>query len=66
MSLIRQIVQEALASNYLTIEAEEQLRQLLRTKYEKEDLNAFLNLQHAAMEGRVSQESRMLRQQVTA
>ncbi|MGB7440065.1 MAG: hypothetical protein WA919_03280 [Coleofasciculaceae cyanobacterium] len=66
MILIRQIVQEALNNNYLTVEAEEQLRQLLKRKYEKEDLNAFVNLQHAAMEGRVSQESRMLRQQVTA
>lgn len=66
MSLIRQIVQEALASNYLTIEAEEQLRQLLRSKYEKEDLNAFMKLQFAAMEGCVSQKSRMLRPQVTA
>jgi len=64
MSLIRQIVQEALANNYLTIEAEEQLRQLLKNKYAKEDLNAFMNLQHAAMEGRVNQESRMLSQQL--
>ncbi|NES25842.1 MAG: hypothetical protein F6K41_44885 [Symploca sp. SIO3E6] len=64
MILIRQIVQEALANNYLTIEAEEQLRQLLKSKYAKEDLNAFMNLQHAAMEGRISQESRILHQQV--
>ncbi|NEQ67560.1 MAG: hypothetical protein F6J86_11255 [Symploca sp. SIO1B1] len=64
MSLIYQIVQEALANNYLTIEAEEQLRQLLKSKYTKEDLKAFMNLQYAAMEGRVSQESRMLSQQV--
>ncbi|NES18392.1 MAG: hypothetical protein F6K41_05545 [Symploca sp. SIO3E6] len=64
MSLIHQIVQEALANKYLTIEAEEQLRQLLKSKYTKEDLKAFMNLQHAAMEGRVSQESRMLNQQV--
>jgi len=64
MSLIYQIVQEALANNYLTIEAEEQLRQLLKSKYTKEDLKAFMNLQYAAMEGRVRQESRMLSQQV--
>jgi hypothetical protein len=65
MILIREIVQQALAHSYLTVEAEEQLRQLLRTKYEKEDLNAFMNLQYAAMEGRVRQESRTLRKQVT-
>ncbi len=65
MILIREIVQQALAHSYLTVEAEEQLRRLLRTKYEKEDLNAFINLQHAAMEGRVRQESRTLRKQVT-
>ena len=64
MILIRQIVQEALANNYLTIEAEEQLRQLLKSKYAQEDMNAFMNLQHAAMEGHISQESRMLHQQV--
>ena len=66
MILIREIVQQALANSYLTIEAKEQLRQLLRTKYEKEDLNAFMNLQHAAMEGRVRQESLMLHKQLTS
>ena len=65
MILIREIVQQALAKSYLTVEAEEQLRRLLRTKYETEDLNAFMNLQHAAMEGRVRQEARMLHKQVT-
>ena len=58
MILIREIVQQAIATSYLTFEAEEQLRQLLQTKYEKEDLNAFMKLQQAAMEGRVRQESR--------
>jgi flagellar biosynthesis protein FliP len=58
MILIREIVQQAISNSYLTVEAEEQLRRLLRTKYEKEDLNAFMKLQQAAMEGRVAQESR--------
>lgn len=58
MSLIRNIVQEALATGYLTIEAEEQLRQMLATKYDQEDFNAFMTLQQAAMAGRVKQESR--------
>lgn len=60
MMLIRDIVQKALATNYLTVEAEEQLRLLLRTKYEIEDLKAFMQLQQAAMEGHVRQESRLL------
>lgn len=60
MSLIREIVQQALTSGYLTVEAEEQLRQLLLTKYDWEDFKAFITLQHEAMEGRVRQESREL------
>ena len=58
MLLIRDLVQQALASGYLTIEAENQLRKLLRNKYDMEDLNAFLILQQAAMSGSVKQESR--------
>ncbi|MBW4649201.1 MAG: hypothetical protein KME06_10905 [Kastovskya adunca ATA6-11-RM4] len=58
MNLIREIVQQAIASGYLTAEAEEQLRQLLRTKYDFEDFQAFILLQREAMEGRVKQESR--------
>ena len=58
MLLIREIVQHALATGYLTIEAENQLRQLLRTKYDANDLNAFMLLQQAAMSGSIRQESR--------
>ncbi len=58
MILIRDLVQQAIASSYLTLEAEEQLRSLLQTKYETEDLKAFLKLQIAVMEGLVRQESR--------
>jgi flagellar biosynthesis protein FliP len=59
MILIRDLVQKALADSYLTIEAEEELRQLLLTKYSQEDLKAFLKLQQAAMDGYVKQESRV-------
>ncbi len=59
MILIRDLVQQALASSYLSVEAEEQLRRLLQTKYEKEDLKAFMKLQLAVMEGLVRQESRL-------
>ena len=58
MILIREVVQQVLNTGYLSIEAENQLRQLLSTKYDMEDLNAFLSLQQAASEGRVKQESR--------
>jgi hypothetical protein len=60
MILIREIVQQALAQNYLTVEAEEQLRRLLRSKYDSEDLKAFVQLQVAAMEGHIRLESRKL------
>lgn len=58
MTLIRDVAQKALRTGYLTIEAEEQLRQLLTTRYDLEDLNAFMALQEAAMIGQVQQESR--------
>lgn len=58
MTRIRDVVQKALASGYLTVEAENELRQLLTTRYELEDFNAFMVLQEAAMTGKVKQESR--------
>jgi hypothetical protein len=67
MLLIRDVVQQTLSIGYLSVEAEERLRQLLRTKYDKDDLNAFMMLQKAAMDGFVKQESFELRccQQLT-
>lgn len=62
MSLIGKIVQTSLTTGYLTIEAEEQLRELLQNKYDFEDFKAFITLQREAMEGRVKQESRELLQ----
>jgi hypothetical protein len=63
MVLIRDLSQQALAIGYLTIEAENQLRRMLTTtKYDLEDLNAFMTLQLAAMSGLVKQESRELRE----
>jgi hypothetical protein len=56
--LIREIVQQALKTRYLTREAEDQLRWLLRSKYDSQDLRAFMKLQNAVMEGQVQQESR--------
>ncbi|HBB33252.1 MAG TPA: hypothetical protein DDZ80_05940 [Cyanobacteria bacterium UBA8803] len=58
MALIRNIVQQALTNGCLSVEAEEQLRRLLRTKYDSEDLKAFLKLQSSVMDGCILQESR--------
>lgn len=58
MVFIRDIVQQALKTGDLSLEAENQLRQLLRGKYGWEDLYAFTALQRAAMAGCVRQESR--------
>lgn len=60
MKLIREIVEQAIRTGYLTLEAEEKLRSMLKKKYELEDLEAFVNLQQAAMVGVVKQESREL------
>ncbi len=63
MKVISQIVQHALVTGYLTVEAEERLRLLLQqTQYDLEDFQAFMALQKEAMKGRVKQESRELRQ----
>jgi hypothetical protein len=58
--LIREVVHQALSTGLLTIEAENQLRRLLATKYDREDFRAFMTLQNAAMSGSVKQESRLL------
>ncbi|MEC4984225.1 MAG: hypothetical protein SAJ37_18345 [Oscillatoria sp. PMC 1068.18] len=61
MILIRELVKQVLATGYLSRETEEQLIQLLqRTKYGREDLDAFMCLQEAAIAGQVQQESRQL------
>ena len=60
MVQIREVVQQALKTGYLTLEAEADLRKLLATKYDLEDLNAFMNLQQAAMGGYVRLASREL------
>lgn len=58
MIRIRDLAQQALQTGYLTMAAEEQLRQLLSRRYGLEDFNAFMLLQQAAMQGQVKQESR--------
>lgn len=60
MKLIREVAKKAIETGYLSIEAEDRLRQMLRSKYDREDFEAFVHLQKAAMDGRVKQESREL------
>lgn len=60
MSTISEIVQKVLKNGYLSIEAEEQLRQLFTVRYNLEDIEALTRLQKAATSGRVKQESRNL------
>lgn len=60
MGKITEIAKQALNTGYLTIEAEEKLRSMLRNKYELGDLEAFIDLQQATMIGMVRQESREL------
>ncbi len=58
---IRDVVQQAFNTGWLTVEAEDQLRTLLSRKYGQDDLHAFMSLQTAAMTGMVRQESRLPR-----
>jgi hypothetical protein len=58
MTLIRDLVRQVMMTGFLSVATEEHLRQLLRTKYDLEDLNAFMSLQEAAMAGLIRQESR--------
>ena len=60
MGMISKIAEQALNTGYLTVEAEEKLKLMLRNKYELEDLEAFIDLQQATMLGIVKQESREL------
>lgn len=60
MSMISEVVDKALKTGYLSIQAEDDLRRLLSTKYDQKDFSAFMQLQRAAMAGLVKQESRSL------
>lgn len=65
MGVIRELVKKTLDAGYLTLETEKQLRKLLQTtKYGREDFEAFIQLQNAAIDGLVTQESRELWQAI--
>ncbi|MBW4684996.1 MAG: hypothetical protein KME40_07810 [Komarekiella atlantica HA4396-MV6] len=58
MVLIKEIVQKALTTGYLSVLAEDQMRVLIQTNYDSEDLDAWIILQRAVVAGDVKQESR--------
>jgi hypothetical protein len=60
MPTIREIVYQVLQSGYLTVEIEEQLRQMFAVRYDLDDIEALTRLQQAATLGRVKQQSRDL------
>ena len=63
MGVINELVKKTIRAGYLTLETENQLRKLLQTtKYGREDFEAFVELQNAAIDGLVKQESRELLQ----
>jgi hypothetical protein len=65
MGRIRELVGQAMEAGYLSLAAEEQLRALLQTRNEPEEITAFMRLQQAAMAGRVKQESRELTERLS-
>jgi len=60
MSMISEIVEQVIQSGYLTLETEEELKQLFAGRYDIEDIDALIQLQQAAKSGQVKQESREL------
>ncbi|MBE9205787.1 hypothetical protein IQ244_04525 [Nostoc sp. LEGE 06077] len=53
---IKQIVQQAFRTGYLSIAEQNQIQVLLRQDYDSEDLDAFIILQRAIASGEVQQE----------
>jgi hypothetical protein len=61
MGLIQNVVQDAIATGYLSCEDENCLRHLLQTtKYGRDDIQAFVRLQRAIMVKEVRQQSRLM------
>jgi len=60
MPTIREIVYQVLQSGYLTVEIEEQVRQMFAVRYDLDDIEALTRLQQATILGRVKQQSRDL------
>ncbi|MBD2357723.1 hypothetical protein H6G41_24450 [Tolypothrix sp. FACHB-123] len=55
---MKEIVKQALTSGYLSLAAQHQIRLLLQSDYDSEDLDAYIMLQRAVLAGEVKRESR--------
>ncbi|MCC5637854.1 hypothetical protein LC593_18825 [Nostoc sp. CHAB 5844] len=55
---IKQIVQQAFRTGYLSIAEQNQIQVLLRRDYDSEDLDAYIILQRAIASGEVQRESK--------
>ncbi|OUL33673.1 hypothetical protein [Nostoc sp. 106C] len=55
---MKEIVQQALNTGYLSVTAQNQIRLLLQSDYDSEDLDAYIILQRAVVAGDVKQEPR--------
>ena len=55
---MKEIVQQALNTGYLSIAAQNQIRLLLQSDYDSDDLDAYIILQRAVVAGDVKQEPR--------
>lgn len=58
MILIKEIVKQALTTGYLSAKSQDQIRNLLQTNYDSEDIDALIILQRSIASGKVQQELR--------
>ncbi|WP_353931778.1 hypothetical protein WJM97_04110 [Okeanomitos corallinicola TIOX110] len=58
MIVIKEIVKQALTTGYLSAKAQAQIRTLLQTNYDSEDIDALIILQRSVVAGKIQQESR--------
>lgn len=56
---MKEIVEQALNTGYLSLAAQHQIRLLLQSDYDSEDLDAYIILQRAVVAGDVKQEPRV-------
>lgn len=57
MITIKEIVQQALTTGYLSATAQHQIHKLMQKNYDSEDLDALIILQRSIVAGAVNQES---------
>jgi len=57
MIFMKKIVEQALTTGYLSVAAQNQIRSLLQSDYDSEDLDALIILQRAVVAGDVKKEA---------